>query len=210
MQLLLGSDVLVSTPQAGLIEYDGRVFTATPNGVLRGILPSELFYRLDADLVGANVTTAQNTFGVGIGLAANTVYEFEAFIGFSKTVGATAHNLALLFGGTATLNYILYEFNGILTTAASAPPQNSLGGSYSTGISNSAASFNIGSAIGSASVLTWQTIKGTVSINAAGTFIPQYILSAAPGGAYSTIKGSFIKMKSLGLAGANTNYGGWA
>jgi hypothetical protein len=52
--------------------------------------------------------------------------------------------------------------------------------------------------------------KGTVSINAGGTFIPQYTLSAAPGGAYSTIAGSYIRINPLSASGAATNVGTWA
>jgi hypothetical protein len=53
-------------------------------------------------------------------------------------------------------------------------------------------------------------IKGTVSINAGGTFIPQYTLSAAPGGAYSTQPGGYVKISAIGAAGANTSIGNWA
>ena len=53
-------------------------------------------------------------------------------------------------------------------------------------------------------------IKGTVSINAGGTFIPQYTLSAAPGGAYSTAAGSYIRINPLSASGAATNVGTWA
>jgi hypothetical protein len=53
-------------------------------------------------------------------------------------------------------------------------------------------------------------VKGVVSINAGGTFIPQYTLSAAPGGAYSTAAGSYIRINPLSASGANTSVGTWA
>jgi len=53
-------------------------------------------------------------------------------------------------------------------------------------------------------------MKGTVSINAGGTFIPQYTLSAAPGGAYSTVAGSFIRIAPIGASGSAINVGTWA
>jgi hypothetical protein len=53
-------------------------------------------------------------------------------------------------------------------------------------------------------------ISGTVSINASGTIIPQYTLSAAPGGAYSTKAGSIVSFGKIGASGADTNIGSWA
>ena len=54
------------------------------------------------------------------------------------------------------------------------------------------------------------TLKGTVSINGGGTFTPQYTLSAAPGGAYSTVAGSYFLIYPIGAAGANISVGAWA
>jgi hypothetical protein len=53
-------------------------------------------------------------------------------------------------------------------------------------------------------------LKGTVSVNAGGTFIPQYTLSAAPGGAYSTAIGSYIRIAPVSASGSNTSVGAWA
>ena len=53
-------------------------------------------------------------------------------------------------------------------------------------------------------------VRGTVSINAGGTFIPQYTLSAAPGGAYTTIAGSYVCFYPIGSSGANISVGTWA
>ena len=53
-------------------------------------------------------------------------------------------------------------------------------------------------------------VKGTVSVNAGGTFLPQYSLSAAPGGAYTTAAGSYFKIAPLGAAGSNISNGTWS
>jgi len=69
---------------------------------------------------------------------------------------------------------------------------------------------NYASAIVTAAV-TWRArVTGTISVNAGGTFVPQYTLSAAPGGAYSTDAGSFMKIYPVGAAGADVNVGTWA
>jgi hypothetical protein len=52
-------------------------------------------------------------------------------------------------------------------------------------------------------------VAGTVSVNVGGTFIPQYTLSAAPGGAYTTTAGSYVLIYPIGASGANVNVGTW-
>jgi hypothetical protein len=204
--LVLTSDTLSSPAAVGQIEYSSPIFAATPIGTQRGIVPTQQYYRLNADLAGGNVTTAQSIFGVGVTLSASTVYEFEALYVFQKTAGATSHNFQLGFGGTATNNNILFmgsvEDIGSATVAvADASPV--------AFTNNSTTALTI-TTFAAANVVIGCLIRGTVSINAGGTFIPQYTLSAAPGGAYSTVAGSYIRINPLSASGAATNVGTWA
>lgn len=205
--LVLTAETLVGTPGAGQQEFSGTIFTGAPTATTRGIIPTEQFYRLNADLVGVNATGAQNILGVGVTLAGSTQYEFEAVILQSKTVGTTSHTVAISFGGTATLNNIGYYF-----IAQNAATQTSATGGSGTfvGQVTSASATVVTGAITSATEYNEILIKGTVSINAGGTFIPQYSLSVAPGGAYSTVAGSYMKIKPIGVSGANTSVGTWA
>jgi hypothetical protein len=53
-------------------------------------------------------------------------------------------------------------------------------------------------------------MEGTISVDVGGTFIPQYKLSAAPGGAYSTNVNSWFSIYPIGTSGSNTSVGEWA
>lgn len=204
--LILPSNALVASPTSGQIEHTGTILTATPNGGGRGIIPSEQFYRLEATFAGANATGAQSIFGVGVTLQAGTVYEFEISISLTKTAGATSHTIGFGFGGTATTNSFLYSSSGVgVSSATSGASVGSAYGSFSTALANVNTNFTTTTAAVSYLAL----IKGVISINAAGTFIPQYSLSAAPGGAYSTLAGSYIKIKAIGTAGSNISVGAW-
>jgi hypothetical protein len=205
IQLTLGTNLTSAT--AGAVEYDGKVVYATPLGTQRGIVPTQQYYRLDSAYVGSNVTGAQSIFNVGVTLSASTVYEFEIVVGFSKSAGTTSHTLSTGFGGTATLNNISYLYVGME------------GGSSFTARINAtqdilfvqnASATVLTTANTSATLYIAGVLKGTVSINAGGTFIPQYTLSAAPGGAYSTAIGSYIRINPLSASGAATNVGTWA
>lgn len=167
-----------------------------------------LFYRLDSSLVGANVNTAQSVFGVGVTLASNTVYAFEQNFVLTKTTGATSHTVSNSYAGTATLNNILYQGVGV-NDNASLPVARAVT-TQSTFVSNSAAALVTTVSISVAAQYINNIIRGTVSINAGGTFIPQYTLSAAPGGAYSTVAGSYIKFTPIGAAGSASSQGTWS
>ncbi len=170
-----------------------------------GLVPGMQFYRLNAVNNGANVNTVQSIFGVGCTLSASTVYNFEIVFSLSKTAGVNAHTVALGFGGTATLNNIMFQVMG--TTAAVAAGTTA---AVSVVTRTSAASAAFTGSIATASTEVRFVIAGTVSVSAGGTFIPQYTLSAAPGGAYSTMAGSYMSIFPIGASGANTSIGTWA
>lgn len=203
--LKLQSGTNLTTAVAGAVEYDGKVLYSTP--VSRGVSPSMMFYRLNSNFAGANSSTAQSLFNVGVTLAAGTVYAFTADFLLSKTAGTTSHTLGILFGGTATLNNIFYT--AYVTGAAVAPPTVGTGTTTASHITIATIA-NLTSATAVATIQYGYTYHGTVSIDAGGTFIPQYKLSAAPGGAYSTVAGSFFAIWPIGAAGANTSVGPWA
>ena len=205
--LVLTSDTLSSPAAAGQIEYTSPIFAATPIGTQRGIVPTQQYYRLDSALAGANATGAQNIFGVGCTLSASTVYEFEIMVAYSKSAGTTAHTFSMGFGGTATVNNIAYE--AITKTNGSAFTNLATSDTVQAFIQTASATALTGSNT-SAALYLLHLMKGTVSVNAGGTFIPQYTLSAAPGGAYTTAAGSFIRIAPLSASGSSTNVGTWA
>jgi len=203
--LKLQSGTSLTTAAAGAVEFDGKVLYSTPAS--RGVSPSMMFYRLNSNFAGTNGSTAQSLFNVGVTLEAGTVYAFTADFLLSKTAGTTSHTLGILFGGTATLNNIFYT--AYVTGATVAPPTVGTGTTSASHITIATIA-NLTSATVSATIQYGYTYHGTVSIDAGGTFIPQYKLSAAPGGAYSTVAGSFFAIWPIGAAGANTSVGSWA
>jgi hypothetical protein len=209
--LVLTSDSLASPAVAGTLEYTSPAFFATPIGTQRGIVPTQQYYRLNSTVAGAQVTTAQSIFGVGVTLSSSTVYEFEALYTCSKTAGATSHNLGFGFGGTATVNNILYEtIGGVYIGSGGAGTLVTNSAYYIGSVANTTANTIAFSNITTATFTFSYIVRGTVSVNAGGTFIPQYTLSVDPGGAYTTQIGSYIRINPLGASGAAINVGTWA
>lgn len=202
----LASAALTTPAVTGAVEYDGKVLYATPQGTQRGVVPGMQYFRLNSDLAGTNATGAQNIFGVGCTLSSSTVYAFEALVALSKSAGTTSHTHSMGFGGTATINNIVYE---VVVGPTSATSFTTVDATYYTLI-QTASQTVVQSAVAQATTVRAWHIKGTVSVNVGGTFIPQYSLSAAPGGAYTTAAGSYFSIWPIGTSGANVNVGTWA
>jgi hypothetical protein len=171
-----------------------------------GVIPLQSYYRLASDYAGANVTTAQNIFGVGVPLAASTTYAFEMVFVLLKTAGTTSHTISLSFDiGSGTFVDMDYLLTGVFRnnpTTTIAVPDVVL-------YSQVATATPITGALAVAAINFTGLVKGTFSVGTAGTWTPRYTLSAAPGGAYSTLAGSYVNVYPLGPSGAAINIGGW-
>jgi hypothetical protein len=173
-----------------------------------GIVTGELIYSLNTNLAGTNATGAQNLLGRGVTVSSNTAYVFDAMFTIIKTAGTTNHSISLGFGGTATLNSIQYmgafdfvaDATGGLVTASAM---------YFTFMRSAALTTASGSGA-TANLYYAGWLHGMIFVNAGGTFIPQYSLSSAPGGAYTTQAGSYFKMYPVGAGNANVSIGTWA
>lgn len=187
------------------ISADGTVLgkaAGVPAWVLAG---GSIFYRNNAVFAGANVATVQDIFDLNPTLDAGTVYEFEHFFSLSKSAGTTSHTISVGFGGTATINNIQRN----LISGSAVSPFTTAAAPDTQGYRPSAALAAVTPSITTAAVNFWYREVGTISINTAGTLIPQYQLSAAPGGAYSTNIGGYFKLTRLGAAGADVSSGTW-
>lgn len=196
----------LETAVTGELEYDGTVPYFTPSGTQRGVIPGMQYYRLDSAVVGSNATGAQNVLGVGVTLSSNTVYAFEGLFNMSKAAGVTSHTVSFLCGGTATVNNIGYN----ILRSTSATSFTDIAGAAQPWLFSQVTTAIVTTGARTAAAYYDQTmLKGTISVNAGGTFIPQYSLSAAPGGAYTTAIGSYFLIYPIGASGSNINVGNW-
>jgi hypothetical protein len=163
-----------------------------------------IFKWLNADATGTNVATAQPWFPTagGVSLKASTSYEFEGRLYLTRAAGTVSHTTGILFGGTATLTSIEYLACGSTATGNALSAISSIAGTAATLLVVTAAS-----AVATENVEVW--VRGVVRVNAAGTFIPQFQYSVAPGGAPTIKSGSFFILWELG-SNTVTSAGAWA
>lgn len=195
-----------STIRRGASDWDrlplgtnGRVLRSDGTDVIYGA--EGFLYSLGGDLVGSDVTTVQPILGVGVTVEANTLYEYCLAARFSKSVGATSHDFTVLFGGTATYDTVnnrqcfLRHVGGV---EAHTHETDMAAGVGPTGVSGAGSFINY-------------TEHGVFNAIGAGTVIPRYKLSVAPGGAYSVRKRSFFRLRAIGAAtGGTVIMGPWA
>lgn len=151
--------------------------------------------RLDATQTGTNGTGAQNWFPTNgaVNVEAGVVYEMEGVLNFNRAAGAVSHTTSLLFAGTATLTYILWRATtNTGDTLANAALNHAAGRSASAVVVKAAST--------GTTEETSIRLEGSIKVNAAGTFIPQFQYSAAPGGAPTIQIGSFFQLVKKGAA----------
>lgn len=204
--LVLTTGTSLTAPVAGAVEYDGDTLLFTPIGSQRGAVPAIQTMILNAGNVGLNATGAQSIFGDSVTVASSTIYRFQSLWFPAKTAGTTSHTISVLFGGTATLNWIAYDTQWNSSTTGYT--LYSTGGSYQG--ANTASAMVITSARTSATEYGYVRMFGSLSVNNGGTLTPQYSLSAAPGGAYTIQRGSWFEIYPLAPAGSDVMIGTWS
>lgn len=159
---------------------------------------------LSADAVGTDTSLAQPWFPVagGVLVAANKTYLMTGLLALSRAAGIVSHTTGLLFGGTAALSGIQYEAivnTGDVDTASAT--------------NRTIARIVTNTTVKAASTAATEQISfdviGIIRVAAAGTFIPQFMYSAAPGGAPTVKSNSFFRLQVLG-AESFTTRGTWA
>lgn len=163
-----------------------------------------LYKNLAANDTGQNATAAQPWFPTAgaVTVTAATNFFFEGQLYMTRAAGAVSHTTATLFGGTATLTSIDYVGWGRTGDTNTLVGNSSIRATAATALVVKAASTN-------ATEDTFIQVNGNVRINAAGTFIPQFQYSAAPGGAPTILRGTYFRLWPVG-SNTDTSVGIWA
>lgn len=207
--LKLQSGTSLTTAAAGAIEYDGTAIYGTAVASARQVIKAAQISVLSANAAGTNVNTAQPWFGDATGqdvltVAASTTYRFRGMLIITRAAGNTSHQTANLFGGTATFTSIHYTLQATSTSGApvGTTPANQLYAAAAT------ATFFTNAVTFTDEHITL-VIEGVMRINGAGTVIPQFQYSAAPGGAPTILLDTFFELWPIGSNTVQT-VGNWA
>jgi hypothetical protein len=194
----------LTTPEAGAIEYDGSVFYGDFAASARGTIPNESFIWLNSTNTLTSQTAAQALFDNAVTNGAITLpvgtYQFECFYSLSS-MSASSGSFGFAIGGTATATERWWS--AAQKGAATLTTATGLQFTYNT------TSANTTLATASVNTVGYAWIKGTTTVTAAGTFIPQVSLGVAAAAVVGI--GSYIKISPIsGTTGANIVIGDWS
>lgn len=123
---------------------------------------------------------------------------------YVRAAGGLASTISLLFGGTATITSMVYSVR--TRDGASSFTAIVAGG---TSFVTTAGAFLIHTPAGNGLQNMILDLDGIITVSTAGTIIPQYQLSAAPGVGVVVQAGSFAEITEIG-ADTFTNDPAWA
>jgi hypothetical protein len=199
----------LTTATAGALENDGKAFYATNVASSRQVINAEQFASITTNRNGSDANTAQSIFDSAndvLTLAASTSYMFEAVYFITRAAGSTSHVTTILFGGTATFTSIGYL--AAVSNLIGTPPTVTLTNAQHTWATAASGLTVIGTSVATTENLMIK-LRGIVRVNGAGTIIPQFQYSAAPGGAPTFRANSFIRFWPVG-SDAVAAVGNWA
>jgi hypothetical protein len=191
--LKIPSGVVLATPEAGAVEYDGKVFYSTP--VARGVSPSVQFAIVPAGGFALQLTNvAQNCFpanGDVLTVEADTTYFFNGLISLSRvSVTTFVFSIGFLIGGGGSVTSSLYV--GGWGSGAVNTPNSGEGTAFRSDLVNRTSSSNSGTDS------TRISFSGILRINAGGTLTPQIRCSNAPDTSATVLADSFIRLYPIG------------
>jgi hypothetical protein len=188
----------------------GTVEEITPNSTdfsysstALALAAPDVFRVLTADITGTDGNSTQAVFTTGtFTAAASTTYAFDAFYHITRAAGSTSHTTSTLFSGTATYTSVRY------LAQVTNPTGNVLGA-----VQQIVAADQNAVVLTAANTSTTENLminlKGILRVNGAGTIIPAFQYSAAPGGAPTIKANTYFRMRKLG-SDVVTLAGSWA
>jgi len=186
----------------------------------QGIVQAQQYFALNSNLyVSSTGVGDSKLFGVNVFVAGSTTYEFETGFTLQRPSQATtSHIIQFNLGqggfaptysniaGIATVTNVQYQFvsTDVATTYSSHTAAQNYG--FQTNIGNVAITAAVTAATYSN---VFVQAFGLITVSTAGWLSPRVSFSAAAGGNYYTLAGSFFKLTPLGPSSANVSIGSW-
>ena len=200
----------LSTPYAGLMEYDGRVLYFTGQDQERGIVPNSQWYVLNADRSLTYATqTPQSMFGVGAHVSNSGRYWFKIKATASRSAGTNNTAFTLGWRGSATMSKISYTVQSTIGAPSTLIASNMYETTLVSNFTNQVTVTDTSNAPDSADVV----IIGIIEVGAAGEGTIDPFISwtgATAAGAVSVAALSNFQIQPLGVTGVTTQVGNWS
>lgn len=217
--LQLTTGTLNTSAVAGALEFNSGIWYATPSTGSRGILNTSHLFIVSANASlnnGTSITATNTGFGIfgggtGTGTAgqfnavAGTTYEFELKVLLGMSATPASSTMQFSFGGTgtaATFNW--YQYDTIVTGAPYVSGTGASVPSTTPSLQNFAGTTTLPTATSGVVLAAGTTVnrsmvvKGIISVNTAGTILPQISFGSAINATVQALPGSYWRLTPLG------------
>jgi hypothetical protein len=219
--LQLTTGTLNTSAVAGALEFNSGIWYATPSTGSRGIMETSHLFILSANsslggISGPALTATNTGFGIfggatGTGTAgqfnavANTTYEFELKVLLGTSGVPSSSTMQFSFGGTGTAaTYNWYQYDTMVTGAPYVSGAGASTPSTTPSVQNFAGTSTVPTATSGVILAAGTTanrsivVKGIISVNTAGTILPQVSFGSSIGVIVQALPGSYWKITPIG------------
>lgn len=202
------SGTVLTTPAAGVLEYNGQFFATNNTTTKRGLISPKHVYSLTSTRTLVTTAGTQSIFGVSLALEANTVYEFDLWFALTSQTS--------LSGSSTTIS---------VSVALPTSSTGSYEATYSSGTSSTSATTTFSSITsapltsgtvtysGTSSTATGQYhVKGIIrTSSSSGSFTPNIVITNNSSALTSLTlsAGAYVTVNKVGAANANISTGAW-
>jgi hypothetical protein len=205
--LKFSSGTNLTTPAAGVMEYNGQFFLTNNTTTKRGVVSPKHIYSLTSTRSLSTSDGSQSLFGVGLSLEANTVYEFDIWFALTSQTSvsgsSTTIQLSLALPTSSTGSYEAAYSASTSSVSAS----RTFASITATPLTSGTVTYS-----GTSSTATGQYhMKGIVRTSSSGTFTPNLVVVNGTNALSSLTlsAGSYATVNKVGAANANIITGDW-
>lgn len=201
------SGTVLTTPAAGVVEYNGQFFMTNNTTTKRGLVSPKHVYSLTSTRSLVTTAGTQSLFGVSLALEANTVYEFDLWFALTSQTSAsgssTTISTSVALPTSSTGSYEAKYSSGTSSTS----PTTTFASITGTPLTSGNVTYS-----GTSSTATGQYhVQGIIRTSSSGSFTPNIVVTNSTNALSSLTlsAGAYVTVNKIGAANANISTGAW-
>lgn len=203
--LTFAAGTILNAPSPGAVNYDGRIFYATPQGQERGLIKTVQAYILNANYALLNQTGIQSLFGASVSLSSNTRYAYS----ITAIIYKTANNITMSYATDGVITLASHNYQTTTTATATLATLSSASVLKNSITSDFTTPVVVTAALNGAGYYSLQ-VNGILNVTTGGTWRPVIAFSGLPGAGSYVSATSSIEIYPVGATNANVSIGSWA
>jgi hypothetical protein len=202
------SGTVLTTPAAGVMEYDGQFFLTNNTTTKRGVVSPRHVYSLTSTRNLSTSAGSQSLFGVSLALEANTVYEFNIWFALTSQTSGSGSNSTIQLSVALPTSSTGSQESAYSSSTSSTSSSRTFDSNASTPLTTGTVTYS-----GTSSTATGQyRMTGVIRTSSSGNFSPNLVVVNSSNALTSLTlsAGSYVTVNKVGAANANIVTGAWA